>query len=70
MASGGRILAVARAAFQAAHSSELTVADGERLWVLADQPAAASAEGWRAVTRCSDPQGLPGLVPADYLQRC
>ena len=61
-------LAVARAAFEAAHSSEMSVADGERLWVLAEQPEAAAAEGWRAVVRYADPHGQPGLVPADYLE--
>ena len=61
-------LARAGAAFQAAHSSEMTVTEGERLWVLAEQPAAAAAEGWRAVVRHSEPHGQPGLVPADYLE--
>ena len=37
----GASLAVARAAFEAQHSSELSVAEGERLWVLAEQPEAA-----------------------------
>merc|ERR1740139_326181 len=61
-------LAVARAAFEAQHSSELSVADGERLWVLAEQPEAAAAEGWRAVVKFSEPDSKPGLVPADYLE--
>ena len=64
----GASLAVARAAFEAQHSSELSVADGERLWVLAEQPEAASAEGWRAVVKYSEPDSKPGLVPADYLE--
>lgn len=67
MTAGGT-LAVARAAFQAVADSELSVADGERLWVLDDQPEAAAAEGWRAVVRHSEPHGQPGLVPADYLE--
>ena len=64
----GASLAVARAAFEAQHSSELSVADGERLWVLAEQPEAASAEGWRAVVKYTEPDSKPGLVPADYLE--
>ena len=64
----GASLAVARAAFEAQHSSELSVAEGERLWVLAEQPEAASAEGWRAVVKYSEPDSKPGLVPADYLE--
>ena len=61
-------LAVARAPFDAEHSSEISVTDGERLWVLAEQPEAAVAEGWRAVVKCIEPNGTPGLVPADYLE--
>ena len=60
-------LAVALAPYQAGSPTELTVAEQEQLWVLAEQPEEAQRDGWVAVLRCADPHGEPGLLPADYV---
>ena len=61
-------LAVALASYEGASATELTVAEQEELWLLAEQPEEAQRNGWVAVVRCADgPRGEPGLLPADYV---